>query len=199
MKIFFDTETTGVPRNYNAPISDDKNWPRLVQIGYIVMDGNKTVYSHEDIVKPDGFEIPESVSKIHGITTERALQDGRPLADVLDEFFSWVNEADAIVGHNVSFDVNIVGAEFYRLYQLDPFKKPVICTMKASTDFCKIPGPYGNKWPKLHELFRKLFDKDMGAAHTALMDIENTVKCYQKLVELGIIVESTKTEAAPIE
>ena len=31
--LFFDTETTGLPKNYNAPITDTDNWPRLVQLG----------------------------------------------------------------------------------------------------------------------------------------------------------------------
>ena len=30
--LFFDTETTGLPRNYKAPSSDTRNWPRLVQL-----------------------------------------------------------------------------------------------------------------------------------------------------------------------
>ena len=36
--LFFDTETTGVPRNYKAPASDLKNWPRLVQIAWLLAD-----------------------------------------------------------------------------------------------------------------------------------------------------------------
>jgi len=192
MKLFFDTETTGVPANYNAPVSDSANWPRLVQIGYIVMDGDKVVHQHEAIIKPVGFEIPIGASNVHGISTERAIAEGQDLDDVIDEFVSWASEAKAIVGHNVSFDIHIVGAEFWRLHGFDPFVgKKTIDTMKSSTEFCQLPGGYGGKykWPKLAELYRKLFDADMGAAHTALQDIENTAACYFELVKRGVITE----------
>lgn len=188
--IFFDTETTGVPRNYNAPASDVDNWPRLVQIGWIVFDEGTYVGHKEYIIKPDGFTIPEDVSKVHGITQERALAEGVNLKDVLTEFEQqWLNPSDLIVGHNISFDINVVGAEFHRMFGRNPLEnKPFICTMKSGTNFCQLPGAYGRyKWPKLHELYFKLFGREMGAAHTALQDIKNTSDCYFAMVERGII------------
>ena len=73
MYLFFDTETTGIPKNYKAPVSDIKNWPRLVQIAWLVTDksGNE-VKSAEYIIKPNGFSIPDDAAKIHGITNELA-------------------------------------------------------------------------------------------------------------------------------
>ncbi len=60
--------------------------------------------------------------------------------------------------------------------------------MKSSTNYCKLPGSYGKyKWPKLGELYQILFHEDMGAAHTALQDIQNTAKCYFELKRLSII------------
>jgi DNA polymerase III epsilon subunit-like protein len=78
--LFFDTETTGTPRNYNAPVSDSSNWPRLVQLAWIMADDKGNVLKRKSvIIKPDGFVIPNNVSAIHGITTERAKQEGLPL------------------------------------------------------------------------------------------------------------------------
>jgi len=34
MYLIFDTETTGLPRNYNAPVTDTDNWPRCIQIAW---------------------------------------------------------------------------------------------------------------------------------------------------------------------
>ena len=70
--LFFDSETTGKPKRYDAPMTDVDNFPRLVQLGYIVMKDGEVVKQDEFIVKPDGFTIPEEVSKIHGITQEKA-------------------------------------------------------------------------------------------------------------------------------
>jgi len=189
MRIFFDTETTGIPKNYNAPISDVGNWPRLVQIGYIVMEGKQSLHEHEAIIKPEGFEIPAEASSVHKITTERALTEGTALIAVLDEFTFWVNQCGVVIGHNVSFDVNIVGAEFFRMYGKSPLEgKKTVDTMVLGTNFCQIPRGNGRyKYPKLHELYRKLFDKDMGEAHTALQDISNTAECYFAMVERGVI------------
>jgi DNA polymerase III epsilon subunit-like protein len=191
MYLFFDTETTGVPRDYKASISNIENWPRMIQLGYIVMDGDKIVHEHETIIKPDGFEIPIQASSIHGITTEKALHDGAELVSVLDEFGMWVGNCDTIIGHNVSFGVNIIGAEYFRLYGKSPLEgKKTIDTMESSKAYVGIRNSYGFKWPKLAELYRKLFNEDMGAAHTALQDIQNTVKCYFELERLGVIKQT---------
>lgn len=187
--LFFDTETTGVPKRYGAPIEDVENWPRLVQLGWMVYDeqGQK-LSENEFIVFPDGFEISEEVSLIHGITQQRAIEEGWPLQFVLGAFLEDLQGASVIVGHNLEYDVSIIGAEFIRMGGVNLLSaKSQICTMKASTDFCQIPGKRGFKWPKLHELYYKLFGEDMGAAHTALQDIQNTAKCYFELKRLGVI------------
>ena len=71
---FFDTETTGLPKNWKAPVTDLNNWPRLVQLAYLCCDNDGNEISSGDfIIKPEGFSIPAQVSKIHGITNESAL------------------------------------------------------------------------------------------------------------------------------
>ena len=116
MFLIFDTETTGLPKNYKAPVSDSDNWPRMVQLAWQLHDvDGKLITAKNFIVKPDGFDIPIGVSKVHGITTERALKDGVALDIVLTEFLADLQKTTYTVGHNVEFDINIVGAEFYRL------------------------------------------------------------------------------------
>ena len=140
--LFFDTETTGTPLDYNAPSSDIRNWPRLVQLGWILMteDGEK-VSKGNYIIKPDGFTIPIEATKIHKITTKMALELGYNLSYVIDKFLQDFNKAKYIVGHNIDFDKKIVGAELIRLSRPDIMdSKQAFCTMKSSTDFCKIPG-----------------------------------------------------------
>lgn len=192
--LFFDTETTGVPRNYKAPVTNSTNWPRLVQIAWLMADKNGNILKRKSvIIKPDGFSIPSDASAVHGITTERAQREGNPLDAVLEEFMNDVQLASSVVGHNIDFDMHIVGAELYRLdmdYDL-LMDKPCICTMKSSTDFCAIPNPnsyYGGyKWPSLQELYRKLFNSDFADAHDALADITATKECFFELRKRGII------------
>ncbi len=187
--IFFDTETTGVPLNYKAPTTDSNNWPRLVQLGWILMDskGNKLL-QHDYIVRPEGFSIPAEAARVHGITTERALKEGRDLTEVIDEFMADFDKATFVVGHNISFDQNIIGAELVRLHRPDVMKsKRTYCTMQAGTDFCRIPGRYGYKWPKLQELYVKLFGHDFEGAHNAMADIEATQECFWEMHNRGLI------------
>jgi len=189
MYLFFDTETTGLPKNWKAPVTDLNNWPRLVQLAclYYDADGNK-ISGDDFIIKPEGFTIPLDVAKIHGITNERALNEGQPLVSVLQLFRALVEQASCLVAHNISFDEKIVGAEFLRNGMTNILQsKKKICTMERSTSFCAINGPYGYKWPKLSELHYKLFKKNFAEAHNAAVDITMTAKCFWELKRLGII------------
>lgn len=187
--LFFDTETTGLPKNYKAPVTDLENWPRLVQIGWVVYRDGEFAYDIERIVRPDGFIISEQVSKIHGVTQEKALRDGGMLYDVLQHFESNIQVCDLIVGHNVSYDLNVCGAEFLRITGRNPLEnKPIYDTMLRGTPLCKLPGGRMGqyKWPKLQELYFHLFHEPLAQTHTALDDIQNTAKCYFEMERLGI-------------
>ena len=66
MYLIFDTETTGLPKKWNAPISDSENWPRCVQLAWQLHDKNGKLISHQSsIIKPDGFDIPFESEKVH--------------------------------------------------------------------------------------------------------------------------------------
>lgn len=192
MYLFFDTETTGLPVNWNAPISDLNNWPRLVQIAWLQYDNRGRKVSGQDfIIKPEGFTIPGEASRIHGISTERALKEGVSLQKVLEEFSGLIDQSAYAVAHNMDFDEKIIGAEFLRQRMPNSlFDTERICTMKASTDYCKLPGNYGYKWPKLSELHIKLFNNDFEEAHDAAVDIAVCAKCFWELKSRGIIKES---------
>ena len=59
MYLIFDTETTGLPKRFNAPITDIDNWPRCIQIAWQLHDADGSLIEHQDfIIKPEGFEIP---------------------------------------------------------------------------------------------------------------------------------------------
>ena len=187
--LFFDTETTGVPKDYKAPASNTNNWPRLVQLGWILTDesGNE-ITSGNEIIKPEGFVIPVDASRVHGITTEVALREGKSLEQVLQSFLKDTEGIKCFVGHNVSFDQRVVGAELHRLGIADTVSTArSLDTMIAATDFCKIPGTYGYKWPKLIELHRKLFGCDFEDAHDAMADITATKKCFFEMKRRGLI------------
>jgi DNA polymerase III epsilon subunit-like protein len=189
MYLFFDTETTGIPKNYKAPAADLKNWPRLVQIAWLVADeaGNEMT-SAEQIVKPNGFTIPAAASKIHGITTEVAMQNGLEINAILDPMVKDINAASILIAHNVSFDEKILGAELLRAgYPNHVEARPRKCTMQSAANYCRISGPYGYKWPTLQELHKKLFGEEFTGAHRALTDVRACAKCYFELKRLKVM------------
>lgn len=183
---FFDTETCGLPKNYKLPYTALDNWPRMIQIAWMIanQDGVEETAA-EYLIKPNGFTIPPEASKIHNITTEMALDEGVELHNVLTTMSALLKECDYIVGHNVSFDMNIVGAEFVRM-NLQMTSIPTLDTMKSSTEYCKLPGPYGYKWPKLFELHTKLFNKGFEGAHGALADVRACARCFFEMQRLEI-------------
>jgi len=189
MFLFFDTETTGLPRNYNAPLSDLDNWPRLVQLAWVVYNNQeKKIGEANYIIKPEGFLIPEQASNVHGISTEKALAEGHALENVLDQFAQAIQEAKILIAHNMSFDEKIMGAEFMRKkMEHDLFNTIRVCTKEEATDYCQLPGNYGYKWPRLDELHIKLFGENFDGAHDALADVKACARCFFELAKRGVI------------
>jgi DNA polymerase III epsilon subunit-like protein len=187
--LFFDTETTGLPKSWKAPVTDLGNWPHIVQIAWAVCDdAGKQIAFRDSLIKPEGFVIPGSATAIHGISTERALKEGRPAAEVLKEFSEAVGGAVRLVAHNLDFDEKMVRVELLRQGMPDPLQTiQKICTMKTSTSYCKIPGPYGDKWPKLSELHIKLFEVDFEDQHNAASDVLCCAKCFFELRRRAVI------------
>ena len=187
MYLIFDTETTGLPKRYNAPVSDTDNWPRCIQIAWQLHDELGNVLEHEDyLVQPDGFNIPYDSEKIHGISTELAQQEGVPLEEVAEKFVAVARKAKFLVGQNVDFDINIVGCELFRLGMDNPMPEmPVLdtCT-EVTAQLCQIPGGRGGKFklPTLTELHQFLFDQPFAEAHNATADVEATTRCFLELV-----------------
>lgn len=189
--LFFDTETTGLPSDFNLPRYVVDNWPRLVQLSWTITDENgNRLKTADHIIRPSGFDIPKASADIHGITTDIAMQIGDDLTAVITDFMDDYKSADLIVGHNIDFDKNVVGAEIIRLGMKDFIdSKPSICTMKSSTDYCALPNKkgYGYKYPNLQELHRILFGHNFENAHNSASDIDATEKCFWKLQQLGVI------------
>ena len=191
--LFFDTETTGVPENYKALASDIDNWPRLVQLAWVLVDdmGNELALSN-DIIRPYGFIIPREATGVHGITTEYALAKGKGLYNTLIRFIDATMSADYIVGHNITYDIKVLQAELIGAkFNFSIENKPSICTMMNSVQYCAIPSfrSYGEKykWPKLQELHNKLFGYNFAAAHDAMADIRATKRCFFAMSDRGII------------
>lgn len=189
MYLIIDCETTGLPKNWKAPATDIDNWPRVIQLAWALYDeSNMQMESAIHLVRPAGFVIPEEVQRIHHITTEKALAEGKDLLEVLQALAAAAAKARILIAHNVKFDERVISAEYLRLKLSVPFSdKKRVCTMEQSTNFCQIPGQYGYKWPTLSQLHRKLFGSEVEAAHDAGADVSACARCFFELKNLRII------------
>ncbi|MFO7721234.1 MAG: 3'-5' exonuclease, partial [Gillisia sp.] len=191
MYLIFDTETTGLPKRWDAPLTDSDNWPRCIQIAWQVHDEMGNLIDNQDyLVKPEGFNIPFDAEKIHGISTQLAQANGFSLREVLEKFNIALSQNKFVVGQNVGFDLNIMGAEYLREGMENPLDGfPVLdtCTEKTA-EYCKLPGGrYGRfKLPTLTELHQELFSQPFSEAHNATADVEATTRCFLELIRKEI-------------
>ncbi len=190
MYLIFDTETTGLPQNFSAPLTDFDNWPRCVQLAWQLHDHTgKRLSSGDYIIQPDGFTIPFNAEKVHGISTERAKKEGVPLEEAMDAFSKDIARAEFVIGHNLDFDLSIMGSEYLRAGRDNPLTDKLhIDTKNDATYYCKLPGGRGKyKWPTLSELHDKLFEVDFEEAHNAAADVDATARCFLELLRIGVI------------
>lgn len=202
--LFFDTETIGLPLNYKAHFSDVHNWPRVVQLAWMLTNDSGTILTEScDIIRPDGYTIPANM--IHGISQEKALAVGISVLSAFDAFtdacFSdrighlTINVGyPTLVAHNIGFDLPIVSAELMRL-GCEKFAKSLNrqfaqqCTQAIGTNYCKLPNNHGYggyKWPRLSELHQILFNEGFDGAHDAMNDVKATARCFFELKRLGV-------------
>ena len=180
--IFFDTETTGLPKNKKISALDgSNNWPNLVSICWMVFENTQHVRTENHIIKPQGWNIPKDSVEIHGITEARASREGMTLNEVLSLFKYDIEKADYIIAHNIYFDKNVVFHAYKWHLGIDPTKfwniESELCTAELSKDELKLVGMYTKpgefKYPTLNELYIATFNTPAPEnAHNALRDVD---------------------------
>ena len=192
MYLIFDTETTGLPKKWNSPVTDSDNWPRCIQLAWQLHDDSgKLTSSNSFLIKPDNFDIPYESEKVHGISTALAQKDGLNLREVIEKFLTDLDKAKYLVGHNVKFDINIIGAELYRLGIVTKFSdlKVIDTCTEITANLCKIKGGRSGKFkfPTLIELYDHLFSDSFDQAHNASADVEATARSFFELIRSDVL------------
>ena len=187
MFLIFDTETTGLPKRWDAPFSDLNNWPRVVQLAWQLHDYDGSLVSNKTyVIKPVDFDIPFESEKVHGISTLLATQMGEKIQTVFSEFLDDLSSASYIVGHNLKFDINVVSSELYRLdIENQLLNKKVLDTCTENTaNVCKLSGGKSGKFkfPTLVELYENLFNNQFENAHNASADVEANAMVFFELI-----------------
>lgn len=191
--LFFDTETTGLPPRNGNPLTMFGQWPHICQLSWTF--GGK---ENDFIIRPDGWVIPPETTDVHGISQQFAIANGYPWSHAVDKFVEDIQKADLIVAHNIRFDVHFIAANYIREYGVDDFKKNVqpyilkerqVDTMMSTIEFVQAKYPDGRpgKWPRLEELYDKLFPGETYPAHNAIEDVRALERCFHECVKREII------------
>lgn len=174
--IVFDTETTGLP-DWKAP-SGGENQPHIVQLAahQVDVENQKIIQTLDVIVKPDGWEIPQEVIDIHGITNEYAHDVGIPEPLALDMFLAMWNGRKR-VAFNTTFDNRII-----RIATKRYSPEPVIDAWKSGEYECAMIGAKKAmsmpKNPTLEVAYKHLTGKELENAHTAIADVNACLEVY---------------------
>ena len=191
--LFFDTETTGIPDRSAKWDVDFNEYPRIVQIAWMIGE-----HAESHIIRPDGWEIPDDTVEIHGITTEYAMEHGEPFVFVMDRFIAFASKAGLLCGHNIHFDTGIVkanilrelGHEYYNANDVEQalYKGKRIDTMRSTMKWVDARNSWGKlKFPNLGELYARCFPGETFPAHDALADTKAVARCLPIILELGLV------------
>jgi DNA polymerase III epsilon subunit-like protein len=186
--LLFDTETTGLPKSRESAIKLQNNWPHIVSIGWIVMEDLNIIKKEYYLVKPE-WDIPDDASKIHGITKEKAMEEGLPLSEVINKFIA--EPYDIMIAHNMNFDLNVlINAIIWDLkLPFIPFTK-TFCTMEFMKPIMKLTyaNNRGIKSPKLSEMYEFITKKKPENLHNSLVDTMLIADCIieSKVLQEGL-------------
>lgn len=185
--LFVDTETSGLPKNWNASYAEVDQWPHIVQVAWVIYEKNgREIKSENHIIKALDYNIHPHSQKIHGISESLTIEKGKDRKRVLKKIHQDIkNFKPLIVGHFMEFDSHMLSVGFRRVGLKNIMKNSTrFCTMTASSSYKRYPNSH---YPKLDELYQSLFKRKMDNHHDALNDARATAACFFELLQKGDI------------
>ncbi len=193
--LFIDTETSGLPKDWNSSRLDQ--WPFIIQIAWSVYTrGGELVKSENHYIKDQNIVIDPQSKKIHGISEELLEEKGEKRVKVLKKIYKDIKQYNPlVVGHWISFDIKMLTVGFRRAGIRNILEEvPLYCTMLSNSHYVRFSN---NNYPKLDELYHKLFNMPMEGQHNAMGDVNATAACFFELVRRNEITEERITNQQP--
>ena len=178
--LVFDTETSGLPANNCRDYRnlDAFNSCRLVSVAFVLYDNNHEEISHwHNMIKPEGFEIPEEATKIHGISTTRALAEGKPFSEVYQLIYRLFSEGPTVIAYNIAFDLAVLKSEVRRRdLNMFPDRFTPVCAQKMTTQY------NGGRSMRLGAIYKKITGHELEGWHGALADSRAAALVYKTVL-----------------
>ncbi|MBI6116727.1 3'-5' exonuclease [Salegentibacter maritimus] len=182
--LFVDIETSGLPEKTNS----GTKYPEILQVAWVLTNKKGIILKKNSFIIDTPFLTNNDSSEFVNIDFKTARKVKFPISQALKKLVEDIKMCNYVVAHNIEFDLEILGHYYTNYYGTNPFNgKNKICTMKSTINFCAIPNNYGYKYPKLSELYFKLFSYKVKNSHNAEVDVLHTLKCFKKLQNIGVL------------
>lgn len=189
--LFIDTETSGLPKDWTQPYTNDDNWPHAVQVSWIVFALDGTELKREDhYIRDNDFDISPEAFSVHGINRQFLNENGERRQYVMDLLYTDLEQYQPlVVGHYMELDYHITGVDFFRLNMANPMDKlAMYCTMLGSKQYARNPRI---DYLRLGQLYGILFNKTLANQHNAMVDAQATAECFFEMLCNGAISDAT--------
>ena len=172
----FDTETSGL---LSSGLLDIDKQPEVIELMAVKMnlETGERIKEYEFFVRPTK-EISDEITKITGITNAD-LENEKPFSNYIDQVKEALEDCDAVIAHNLSFDKEMIDIEMKRCGETIKWPR-LICTVEQSM-------PLRGYRLSLTDLYAALDLGKFEGAHRARNDVEALVKCVVAMKIEGYI------------
>ncbi|MGI4749936.1 MAG: 3'-5' exonuclease [Janthinobacterium lividum] len=185
--LFIDTEASGLPKKWNAPLTKINNWPFSVQISWLIYNRQGQLVKQENhFISDNDFKITPAAQQIHGFTPEFLKSNGEPRYQVMQLLANDMEKYQPLlIGHFMELDYRVISADFFRSGVENPaLSLNTFCTMLATKYLNHHPQ---HKYLRLGDLYQLLFNTPLQHQHNALNDATATAESFFELLKRGEI------------
>lgn len=172
----FDTETTALVANHSLPLSAQ---PHVVEFYGAILNARGDVVEEMEFLCKPPVPITEEITKITGISPSM-VEECLPFAEYAEALQHFIESADSVAAHNLSYDFFVLGSEFERLGTKLNWPIVRICTVEQTVH---LRGHRMN----LSSLHEHLFGETFIGAHRARRDVEALIRCFNRLREEDMV------------
>ncbi len=195
--LFVDTETSGIPRDWNQPYARRDAWPHIVQLAWTVCtpDGQE-IRAENHYIRPGDYDLSPESGAIHGLTLAFLLANGQSRHAVLQRLHrDLMQYRPLVVAHFMQLDYHMLGVGFHRAGLTNPLLGlPLFCTMRATGPLLRHSS---QGFLRLGELYQRLFQEPQPREHDALADARAAARCYFEMRRQGLITDETMRRQGP--
>lgn len=196
--LFVDTETSGLPTNWQQPYAQNAAWPHIVQVAWVLCEASgQQIKAESYYLKPSGYEMSPAAGQIHGLTLPFLEQQGHDRHAVMQRLLADLRQYEPlVVGHFMELDFHLLGVTLHRAGLPNGLLGlPTFCTMRLTERFVR---PAGRRYLRLPELYERLFGRPMLREHDALVDAQATAECFLELRRKGDITAEMLAAQVPL-